>query len=84
LRTYERGVEEETLACGTGAVASAIITVAKLPECQIAKYSLNVYTQGGEVLSVYFERTKEGFQNIWLEGKAKIVYKGVYYYGKEN
>ncbi|MCM8798993.1 MAG: diaminopimelate epimerase, partial [Candidatus Omnitrophica bacterium] len=82
LRTYERGVEDETLACGTGAVATAIIATAKLPNCQMAKYKVNVYTESGEILKVHFERNKEGFSNVWLAGEAKIVYKGVYDYGE--
>jgi len=77
IRTYERGVEDETLACGTGAVASALITDYRLP---ITDYrNINVHTQGGEILKVYFERIEDKFKNVWLEGKARIVYSGVYY-----
>jgi diaminopimelate epimerase len=77
LRTYERGVEDETLACGTGAVAAALIV-----SCQLSVVScqnINVYTKGGEVLKVGFKRIGDKFKNIWLEGKVRIVYKGVYY-----
>jgi len=77
IRTYERGVEDETLACGTGAVASALITAYSL---QLTAYSkINVHTKSGEILKVYFEKIKNKFKNVWLEGRAKIVYKGVYY-----
>jgi len=81
IRTYERGVEDETFACGTGAVASAIISNIKY---QISNtkgniYKVNVYTRGGEILKVYFEREDKNLKNIWLEGRAKIVYQGVYY-----
>jgi diaminopimelate epimerase len=76
IRTYERGVEDETLACGTGAVASALLTAYSL---QLIANKINVHTQSGEILKVYFNRVGNGFKNVWLEGKAKIVYKGVYY-----
>jgi len=73
IRTYERGVEDETLACGTGVVASALLYA--------IRYTLNakqisVHTKGGEVLEVYFDRSNNQFKNVWLEGEAKIVYKG--------
>ena len=76
-RTYERGVEDETLACGTGAAAAALITNYQLPITNYGK--INVYTQGGEILKVYFERVDNGFRNVWLEGKAQVVFKGDYY-----
>ena len=77
LRTYERGVEGETLACGTGSVAAALITAYSL-QC-LAANKINVHTQSGEILKVYFERAGNNFKNVWLEGKARIVHKGVYY-----
>jgi len=77
MRTYERGVEGETLSCGTGAVASAIMMIVKLPNCQTAKYKINVHTKSGEILKVYFDRiNNKSFKNIWLEGKARIIFKG--------
>ena len=81
IRTYERGVEDETFACGTGAVASAIISNIKYQISNMKRniYKVNVYTRGGEILKVYFEREDKKFKNVWLEGKAKIVYRGVYY-----
>jgi diaminopimelate epimerase len=81
IRTYERGVEDETFACGTGAVASAIISNIKYEISNMKEniYKVNVYTRGGEILKVYFEREDKKFKNVWLEGKAKIVYRGVYY-----
>ncbi len=83
-RTYERGVEDETLACGTGAVASAIISSVR---CQALLFSrqasgarcVNVCTQSGEILKVYFDWFHNTFSNVWLEGKAKIICKGAYY-----
>jgi diaminopimelate epimerase len=72
VRTYERGVENETLACGTGCVASVLISAAKgLVESPVA-----VQVKSGEKLNIYFEKTASGFQNIYLEGKAKVVYAG--------
>jgi len=77
IRTYERGVEDETLACGTGSVASALITNLKLKTKSFGK--INVQTKSGEILKVYFNRMDNYFRNVWLEGKAKTVYKGEYY-----
>ncbi|MBM3254149.1 MAG: diaminopimelate epimerase [Candidatus Omnitrophica bacterium] len=77
MRTYERGVEDETLACGTGAVAAALITSQKLKVKN--QRDMNVKTKSGEVLKVYFYKKENNFENIWLEGKVKIVYKGEYY-----
>lgn len=77
VRTYERGVEDETLACGTGAVASALIFIAhcRLPIVR----KINVLTKSSEILKVYFDKAGNRFQNVWLEGKASIAYKGEYY-----
>jgi diaminopimelate epimerase len=72
VRTYERGVEDETLACGTGAVASAIISA----EAEKLMSPITVETRSGELLKVYFESQKESFKNVYLEGKAKLVYEG--------
>ncbi|MDP1852718.1 MAG: diaminopimelate epimerase [Candidatus Omnitrophota bacterium] len=78
VRTYERGVEDETLACGTGSVASALIAAMRYAPCAMRK--INVRTQGGEVLKVYFDTVGNSFKNVCLEGKAKIVFKGEYNY----
>lgn len=75
IRTYERGVEDETLACGTGTVASALIFALK----SAAGNKIKARTRGGEILTVYFIRTKGGFDNVWLEGRASVVYQGEYY-----
>jgi diaminopimelate epimerase len=75
LRTYERGVEDETLACGTGAVASAIIFALK----SHTPNKVSVMTRGGEPLMVYFRIRGRDFTDVWLEGKAKIVCRGEYY-----
>jgi diaminopimelate epimerase len=75
IRTYERGVEDETLACGTGAVASALICALKTKTGN----KIRVLTKGGEVLTVYFRKQADRFKDVWLEGQARIVYKGEYY-----
>jgi diaminopimelate epimerase len=72
VRTYERGVEAETLACGTGIVASAIVTRAK----GITGDHVRAGTQGGDTLGVYIEDTGEGSIKVRLEGEADLVYRG--------
>ncbi|MFQ5950365.1 MAG: diaminopimelate epimerase, partial [Nitrospiria bacterium] len=72
IRTYERGVENETLACGTGAVAGAIIHAA----LRKASPPVSLITRGGVVLAVDFIQEGSSFRNISLEGDARIVYKG--------
>lgn len=77
VRTYERGVEAETLACGTGSTASAIFS-----SCGSEKSGnrvIKVKTRGGEVLKVFFNKANTKIGNVWLEGLARIVYKGVFY-----
>ena len=75
IRTYERGVEDETLACGTGSVASALILALKNNLNNLVK----VRTQSGEILKIYFRNELNKIRDIWLEGSAKKVYKGVYH-----
>ncbi len=72
VRTYERGVEDETLACGTGAVASAIIS-ARLGK---AASPVAVHTRGGEMLTVSFELTGDRITQVLLKGDALVVYQG--------
>jgi diaminopimelate epimerase len=74
IRTYERGVEGETLACGTGVVASALLA----SRLGLVKPPVLVETHGGEVLTVDFKMTDEGekFGEVFLEGSAKIVFEG--------
>ncbi len=71
VRTYERGVEGETLACGTGAIACAL--VASIREGMPSP--VKVRTRGGETLTVHFQRQGEAFERIWLEGNTSIVYQ---------
>ena len=74
IRTYERGVEDETLACGTGSVASALVAAA----LDKVDSPVQVTTRGGEVLTVSFEKDEENyFSNVYLEGGTCLVYEGV-------
>lgn len=73
VRTYERGVEDETLACGTGSVASAIISA----EREGMASPVTVETRSGEKLKVYFSKVEGNFKDVYLEGNAKLVYEGV-------
>jgi diaminopimelate epimerase len=75
MRTYERGVEDETWSCGTGAVASAIATFVSNNKC--GNHFL-MKVPGGE-LKVHFESRRDGgFENIWLIGPAKYVFEGTW------
>ncbi|MBS1512302.1 MAG: diaminopimelate epimerase [Bacteroidetes bacterium] len=72
VRTYERGVEDETLSCGTGVTASALMSAHN----EKGFNRVEVHTPGGH-LSVEFEKMNEAhFENIWLCGPADFVYQG--------
>ncbi|PKN85180.1 MAG: diaminopimelate epimerase [Deltaproteobacteria bacterium HGW-Deltaproteobacteria-1] len=73
VRTYERGVEDETLACGTGVVASVLAAAGR----GLVDSPVEVTVQSGEVLRVYFTRRDDHFEEIYLEGKVKMVYQGL-------
>lgn len=72
IRTYERGVENETLSCGTGSVASAVI----LFNNKLVKKPVEILAKSGEQLLVDFEFDGRFFSNVSLTGPAKIVYNG--------
>lgn len=74
VRTYERGVEDETFSCGTGAVASAIAFVL---ETRTDQLPIHVHTRGGD-LEVFFHKTgKQEFTSIFLQGLVSKVYEGI-------
>lgn len=73
VRTYERGVEDETLSCGTGVTAVAL-AMNYIGETE--KNSVTLQTQGGK-LQVTFEKKGQGYKNIWLIGPAAQVFKGM-------
>lgn len=72
IRTYERGVEDETLACGTGSIASAIVSAA------LGKVTspVSVKTASGVVLKIYFDMSDSEPKNVYLEGDARVIYAG--------
>lgn len=73
VRTYERGVEDETMACGTGAVASALIAAAR----GLAKSPVEIVTSGGDRLEILFD-LHEGpaASAVFLKGPAHVIYSG--------
>lgn len=72
VRTYERGVEDETYSCGTGVTAAALTS----QQAVIGFNTVSIITKGGE-LSVEFEKKdNQHFQNVWLCGPATFVFKG--------
>jgi diaminopimelate epimerase len=73
IRTYERGVEDETLACGTGSIAAALVAAAR----GLVRPPVRVETQSGETLVIHFQQDVEGFHDVFLEGDARVVYEGV-------
>lgn len=72
VRTYERGVEDETMACGTGAVASALFAAMN----GVAASPVHVVTSGGERLTILFDWDGVQAENVFLQGPARIIYEG--------
>ena len=72
IRTYERGVEGETLACGTGAIAAALVSAGR----DLVRSPTRVRTQGGEELVIHYEQEGKAASNVWLEGSTSIIYRG--------
>jgi diaminopimelate epimerase len=72
VRTYERGVEDETLACGTGVVASALIFAAT----EKINGPVDVVVRSGSELSVDFKRAGDQFTNVTLTGPAEFAFEG--------
>ena len=74
VRTYERGVEDETLSCGTGVTAVAI---AMFEMGNTTENTIKLKTPGGQ-LQVRFEKVDSGYTNVYLEGPATQVFKGIW------
>ena len=72
VRTYERGVEDETLACGTGTVASTLIAAFR----GMVNSPVSVKTKGGEILVVHFEIEGKKVKRVFFEGDVHIIYEG--------
>jgi len=72
MRTYERGVEDETYSCGTGVTAAALVSYYT---GQSKQKNIPVHTKGGD-LSVTFDVSEKGFKDVWLIGPATYVFKG--------
>jgi diaminopimelate epimerase len=72
VRTYERGVEGETLACGTGVTAAALVS------SRVHRFSspIKVQVQGGDILEVSFKEQAENFSDVRLTGPAEFVFEG--------
>lgn len=74
IRTYERGVEDETLACGTGAVASAVIG----SSLNLIRQPVNLKTKSGDSLTVFLKKHDSEIRDVYIEGKVKKILKGRY------
>ncbi len=72
VRTYERGVEGETLACGTGVTASALVSAS----LKNFKSPVEIQVQGGDLLEVSFDEANGAFENVRLTGPADFVFEG--------
>jgi len=75
VATYERGVENETLSCGTGVTAAALAYY--LENGYSVGHTIPVETKGGN-LEVRFQPSEEGFSDIWLCGAAELVFEGIW------
>ena len=72
IRTYERGVEDETLACGTGNVAAALL----MAQNDGLDSPVSLTTRSGSQLTVHFARGGNGFEDVYLEVDARVIYRG--------
>ena len=72
LRTYERGVEDETLACGTGAVAAALVTASK----KGWDSPVSIQVRSGGILNIHFKSEGDRYLDVHLEGDARVIYRG--------
>lgn len=74
VRTYERGVEDETYSCGTGVVAAAIATTGNT----IGDFRFNIKTLGGELSVRFHKQMPDEANDVWLTGPAQFVFSGNY------
>lgn len=72
IRTYERGVEDETLACGTGATAAALVSALR----GLMDSPVECLTRGGETLTIHFVRDGDSVANVLLEGEVRLLFTG--------
>ena len=70
--TIDTHIDDETLACGTGAIASSLIANVR----GLVSSPVTVTTSGGEELKIHFEKEGDKFRRVWLEGGTSIIYKG--------
>ncbi len=73
IRTYERGVEDETLACGTGSMAAAIVATTR----NLVRSPTKVTTRSGEILVISIEKQGKTEEEVWMEGSTTIAYEGM-------
>jgi diaminopimelate epimerase len=74
MRTFERGVEGETLACGTGTVASALALIG----AGLATSPVSIASASGATLVVTARSSSGGFEDVWLAGEGRLVFRGTY------
>jgi len=74
MRTYERGIEGETLACGTGAVGAGCA----IQEWGLGRLPINIQSRSGRILGVRATRAQSGrYDDVWLAGEGRMVFRGV-------
>ncbi|MBW1829961.1 MAG: diaminopimelate epimerase [Deltaproteobacteria bacterium] len=72
VRTYERGVEDETLACGTGSIACVLVASVR---GAVSGSPVQVETRSGEMLTIHFKKEGNSFEQVELEGSTSLVYQ---------
>ena len=80
IRTYERGVEAETLSCGTGATAAGLITA----KIHYSPPPVTLIPASKEILKINFQNTPMGFSQVELSGPAEFIFKGVLTLNRED
>lgn len=73
MRTYERGVEGETLACGTGAVAASCA----IEEWGLGRLPIDIQSRSGRFLTIRAAKSGARYEDVWLVGEGRIVFRGV-------